>query len=128
MIGIIWSIWHLPLYWERWFSNPATFVTFTLNTICYSVIMTVLWAFTRASVFWAIMFHWSVNISGGVVASVFPESGRRGPPNLPGVGENLTMVLVTVAVVALVGRERLSRKLENALQTLKDEAIDEDRP
>ena len=128
MIGVIWSIWNFPLYLERWFSSPATFVTFTLNTMCYSVIMTVLWGFTRASVFWAIMLHWSVNISGGVVASVFPEIGSRGPPNVPDVGENVTMVLVTVAVVALVGRERLSRKLEDALHTLKGESIDADRP
>ena len=127
MIGVIWAIWHFPLYLERWFSSPATFVTFALNTMCYSVIMTVLWGFTRASVFWAIMFHWSVNISGGVVARVFPEIGSRGPPNVPDVGENVTMVLVTVAVVALVGRERLSRKLEDALHTLKGESIDADR-
>src|SRR5689334_24183747 len=71
MIGVIWSLWHLPLYLERWVSSPSTFVAFTLNTICYSVLMTVLWGFTRASVFWAIIFHWSVNISGGVVARVF---------------------------------------------------------
>jgi membrane protease YdiL (CAAX protease family) len=128
MIGVIWSLWHLPLYWERWFSSPATFVSFTLNTVCYSAMMTVLWGFTRASVFWAIIFHWSVNISGGVVASVFPDVVRRGPPNVPGVEENVTMALVTVTVVALVGRERLGRKLADALPTLKDEAVEADRP
>jgi CAAX protease family protein len=128
VIGVIWSIWHLPLYWERWFSSPVSFATFTLNTICYSVIMTVLWGFTRASVFWAIIFHWSVNISGSVVARVFPDIASRGPPNVPGVGGNVTMVLVTAAVVALAGRERLRRKLEDALQTLGDESVDADRP
>ena len=42
--------------------------------------------------------------------------------------KNLTIVLVTQAVVALVGRKRLGRKLADWLETLGAESIAADRP
>jgi membrane protease YdiL (CAAX protease family) len=124
IIGLIWSAWHYPLYWDSVFADPITAASFTVGTVCFSVLMTVLWGFTRASVFWAIIFHWSVNISGRVVAGVFPDIPPLDPRSL---WEPAIMIVVTVGVYLLVGRERLQEKLAEAMGTLQDESIEEDR-
>ena len=51
---------------------PETF-RFTALTVCASLLMTVLWGFTRASVFWAVVFHWTLNISGRVAQGLLPD-------------------------------------------------------
>ncbi|MEO8451000.1 MAG: type II CAAX endopeptidase family protein [Gemmatimonadota bacterium] len=126
ILGVIWSAWHYPLYYNRVFASIGGAANFTISCLCFSVLLTVLWAFTRASVFWAIILHWSVNVTPGVVGAVFPDI----PQPDGGVGQWLRvgfLVITTVAVIAMVGAGRLREKLAEARSTLDDEAIDADR-
>src|SRR5262249_17760154 len=79
--GFLWVIWHVPLYVKSVFSTFETGAAFTLHTMCSGVIMTVLWAFTNGSVFWAIIFHYTVNITPGVIQAMFPGM-QRNPANV----------------------------------------------
>ena len=125
IIGVIWSLWHYPLYFDSVFSTGMGAARFTLSTICFSVLLTVLWGFTRASVFWAIILHWTINISGNVTARVFPDI--QPPQGATDLTQSVMLVLVTIVVFVWVGRERLERKLAEAMETLGDEAIEADR-
>ena len=125
LIGVIWSIWHVPLYYGSAFASPSAALIFTAWIVCSSVLLTVLWAFTRASVFWAIILHWTSNTTGSLMRAVFPDL------NLPADEFELwslaTLAVVTVAVYLLVGRERLARKLDETMALLADESISADR-
>jgi len=123
IIGLIWSVWHLPLYYS-WFLG-ITGLYFTIGTLCFSVLLTILWGFTRASVFWAIILHWTINISGRVVEASFPDI--QPPEGATNLWEAVIMVAVTVMVFLLVGRPRLERKLEEAMSMLNDESVRADR-
>jgi membrane protease YdiL (CAAX protease family) len=125
IIGIIWSAWHYPLYYDSVFGSFGGAVYFTIGTLCFSILMTVLWAFTRASVFWAVIIHWTINITGPAVKSVFPDLHL--PEGATDLWSAVVMVAVTALVYLWVGRERLDRKLEEAVGTLADECIEADR-
>jgi len=123
-LGVIWSLWHIPLYWNTVFASPALTVRFTIMTVCASVLMTVLWGFTRASVFWAIIFHWTLNVSGRVASGLLPDV--QVPDGAVGWWESAVMIMVTVVTVAWVGMERLSQAVDDAMATLGDECIEAD--
>ena len=125
ILGVIWSVWHVPLYWDSVFASAGMAVRFTIGTICFSALMTVLWGFTRASVFWAVVFHWSVNISGRVVDGVLPDV--RPPEGATVWWEALVLILVTGTVLLWVGRERLEREVGAAMDTLGSECVQGDR-
>jgi membrane protease YdiL (CAAX protease family) len=126
VIGLLWSVWHYPIYYDSALGSFGDALTFTMGTLCFSVLMTVLWAFTRASVFWAIIIHWTINISGPAVRSVFPD--MQVPEGATDLWSTVVMVVVTVVVYLWVGRERLERKLEEAMAELGNESIEIDRP
>ena len=124
VLGLIWSLWHYPLYYASVFATVAGALNFTVSVLCFGIQLTVLWAFTRASVFWAIVLHWTINVSDGVARAVFPDVRP------PSEGDWLQLGLQIVAtgvVVLLVGRARLLRKLAEALGTLGPEAVAADR-
>jgi membrane protease YdiL (CAAX protease family) len=123
VLGVLWSIWHYPLYWNSVFATVAGGLNFTISVLCFSVLMTVLFAFTRGSVFWAIVMHWTVNTAEPTVQAMFPDLRTDGA-DLLNVG---VLVLVTVAVVLAVGRTRLQRELALTLEGLGPESIDADR-
>jgi membrane protease YdiL (CAAX protease family) len=121
ILGAVWSIWHYPLYYNTIFAAPDRAAQFTIATISYSVLMTVLWAFSRGSVLWAMVFHWSVNVTSSVVAAVIPSVR-------PAQGATAWPVAIVLAVVAvstavLVGPERLARRLAEVRGGLSDECV-----
>jgi membrane protease YdiL (CAAX protease family) len=73
ILGVLWSLWHLPLFWTPW--NELTtlnIVVFVLATICLTIIYT--WAFnnTKGSLLIAILIHWSFNVATVILAPLFP--------------------------------------------------------
>jgi len=67
IIGIIWSIWHLPLfYMQDTVQNDINFFGYTLFTILITVIITIIFIKSGGSILAAILFHTATNLSWGV--------------------------------------------------------------
>lgn len=125
VLGLLWSAWHYPLYYAGTFASVGGTAKFTFDILCYSILLTVVWAHTRGSVFWAIILHWTINVTANVVTAVFPDI--RPPVDEARWLLAGSLAAVTLAVVALVGPRRLSAKIAETRAILGAESIDADR-
>jgi len=78
IIGLIWFIWHIPLWWAPFGTlvsgEPISFIpvlTYLAMLICLSIIITWLVINSKGSVLIAILFHLSIN--AGIVLLFFPD-------------------------------------------------------
>lgn len=78
LIGIIWFVWHIPLFWAPFGTlvsgDSITFfpvITYFIMLICLSIIITWLVNISKGSVLIAILFHLSIN--AGIALLFFPE-------------------------------------------------------
>jgi len=73
ILGPLWGLWHLPLFWTPWNELTAfNVVAYALTTTCLTIAYT--WAFnnTKASVLIAILIHAVFNWTTLVVVRLFP--------------------------------------------------------
>jgi membrane protease YdiL (CAAX protease family) len=73
ILGVMWGLWHLPLFFTPW--NELTtlnVVVYVLATICLSLIYTWVFNNTKGSLLIAILLHWSFDVATVPVASLFP--------------------------------------------------------
>jgi membrane protease YdiL (CAAX protease family) len=74
ILGVLWALWHLPLFWTPW--NELTtlnVVVYVLAIICLTIMYT--WAFnnTKGSLLIVILVHSAFNVATtGIVAPLFP--------------------------------------------------------
>ncbi|HKL13525.1 MAG TPA: type II CAAX endopeptidase family protein [Halanaerobiales bacterium] len=67
ILGFIWSIWHLPLFFiEGSVQQGINFFGYTIFTILISVIFTILFIKTGGSILSAILLHTMTNLSWGM--------------------------------------------------------------
>jgi membrane protease YdiL (CAAX protease family) len=79
LVGLIWAVWHVPVFLRNEFSTLHGTVIFTGTIVCYSVVMAVLFLHTRQSVLLAIVIHWTFNVSYYSAApNLFPDVDVRG--------------------------------------------------
>ena len=78
IIGFIWFIWHIPLWWAPFGTlvsgEPISLIsvfTYFIMLICLSIIITWLVINSKGSVLIAILFHLSIN--AGIALLFFPE-------------------------------------------------------
>jgi len=78
IIGFIWFIWHIPLWWAPFGTlvsgEPVSLIpiiTYFIMLICLSIIITWLVINSKGSVLIAILFHLSIN--AGIALLFFPE-------------------------------------------------------
>lgn len=104
ILGVIWTIFHLPLFFTVTGSSQAdwSFVSFLLSTIAMSVLYTWMYNNTSGSVLLAYLFHGAAN----TWSQVFSIDHAN-----PWVGWIMAglLVLAAVMVVAASGTEDLSR-------------------
>ncbi|MGE0555511.1 MAG: CPBP family intramembrane glutamic endopeptidase [Gemmatimonadales bacterium] len=124
VLGLIWSVWHYPLYFRAAMSTLAGFTNFTVAVLCFSTLLMVLWAHTSGSLFWAVVLHWTINISEGVVQALLPDV--RPPTGATSLLELVVLAVATVVVVAVVGTTRLKQRLGQVMAGLVPESIDQD--
>jgi uncharacterized protein len=104
VLGFLWGIWHYPLYVNSVFSTIPGAVGFTLHTMAFSVLFTVLWAATNGSVFWAIVLHYTINITPRVFDALFPELRPRDRLIDPW---EIGALLVVAVISWIIGRKRI---------------------
>jgi len=105
ILGVIWTLFHLPLFFTVTGTSQAdrSFLTFLISTVALSVLFTWMYNNTRGSVLMAYLLHASVN----TWTRVF--SIDHAPLSLDWTRTGL-LVLASVIVVVVSGAENLSRK------------------
>ena len=101
VLGVIWGVWHVPLYVHSIFATVSGAAGFIVTTICYSIIMTMLYNHSRGSLFIAVAFHWLMNIIPNAVFHMY------GNIYWPLVANQIIIgyCVVTVIVVLVFGRD-----------------------
>ncbi|MFC1993357.1 CPBP family intramembrane glutamic endopeptidase [Chloroflexota bacterium] len=98
IIGIIWAVWHIPIFFNsEWSGAGTSFVWFLANTVGLSLIMTWLYYKSSRSVFPVMLFHQATNI----IWNYFPMPDDV----LTGVDDFIvlkTIVYWTIAIVLII--------------------------
>jgi len=78
ILGLIWGIWHLPLFLiAGYFHKDIPFGLFLLQDIGLAIIMTWLYNSTKGSLFIVHMFHAAINTALGVLPILPMDTGGR---------------------------------------------------
>ena len=107
VLGVVWGLWHLPLFWMAGnFHQYIPVSLFLLQVVGFSVLYTWMNNNTRGSLLLPHLFHAASNTTLGVLPILPTAAYRETRPLWLGVG--LLWALV-VAVVAIYGPSRLAR-------------------
>jgi uncharacterized protein len=100
VLGPLWALWHLPLFFTPW--NELTLfnvVVFVLATTCLAIMYTWVFNNTKGSILIAILVHASFNASvTGILAPLFPAPVLSDYGLLPILGGFGALAVVLVAL------------------------------
>jgi len=115
LVGLIWSLWHIPKFLGTNMGNDRSFGWFMVAHIALAVLYTWLFNNSRGSLLLVTIFHASGNTAGMFLPTNFAAPG--------GIIQNLEIVLYILAAVVVAistGAERLSytkpRQVQAAIQ------------
>lgn len=113
ILGLIWGMWHLPLFFVPGdLHSTLPLSLFLLQDVGLAILMTWVFNNTRGSLLIALLFHAASNTTLGLFPVLPAENGGAVRPLWIAVG--LLTVLV-VAVVAWAGPEHLSRRARRVM-------------
>jgi membrane protease YdiL (CAAX protease family) len=83
LLGIVWSLWHLPLFFISGTTQNAlsiyglfpALLGYLLYTVMISVLITLLYVMSNGSVLGSILLHTMGNLSLGIVPLILSKSG-----------------------------------------------------
>jgi membrane protease YdiL (CAAX protease family) len=110
ILGLLWAVWHYPLYARSVFASLPRASSFTISVLCFSILMTIFWFRTKGNILVAILFHWSVNVSPNVAEALIPLARPHTPRSELELWNLLTLVITTGIVTAIFGRWTLGRR------------------
>ena len=97
VLGVLWGLWHLPLFlipsWDTPHGSVLDVALFVVLALALTVVLTWVFNNTKGSVLLAILAHGSLNISAVAMYDLFPA---------PSVTEGITNVVVGFGVTAVV--------------------------
>ncbi len=111
IVGLIWSVWHLPKFMGAGMSSEKSLVWFVVAHLALAILYTWLYNGTHGSLLLVTLFHASGNTAGMFLPVSFAVVG--------GVMQNLLIVLTILAAVVVTvvaGTTRLSRAEEKQVQ------------
>jgi uncharacterized protein len=80
LVGIIWTLWHLPLFYDSAFADAPSAVKFLATTTAWSVTLALLVSRARGSVWPAVACHWAINSQVIIFHALLPQvAGERLP-------------------------------------------------
>ncbi|WP_268963451.1 CPBP family intramembrane glutamic endopeptidase [Reticulibacter mediterranei] len=101
ILGVLWTVWHLPFYFIPGTSQSTTpFFVFALGTLANSILFTWVYNHTRGSVLMTFLFHNALNITALYLPLSLWDQWQ-------GVA---AQCLVALVVVIAAGPARLSRR------------------
>lgn len=79
IIGFVWALWHLPIMFPKWSSDPSSMLAFFLVVMNYSIWFGVLYIISNGNLLYCILFHWLINSlqEFSFINSVFPNMSLR---------------------------------------------------
>ncbi len=106
-VGIVWGLWHLPLFWAQAPGyDVLPFRWYLVNTVALSVIFTWVFNSTSGSVLLAILFHATFNTTNWLLLSLLTEHAQHGAYVYV-----LTLVASAMLLVWRYGPRHLSHRL-----------------
>lgn len=120
LLGFIWAVWHLPLYFmpTTWHGSMGFafegFWTFILLNVGLSVIMSWVFLHTKRSIFSAMLIHLSANFSAQLISG----------PVVPGYSPRLVLIntLIILAVAVVLSVYMIVKKKDSAINYAYAEA------
>ena len=110
LLGVIWSCWHLPLFWipnSGSGQGLGDFAWFLVQLTAVSVLFAWVYINTGGSLLLCVLGHASFNVTTSYVLPILPEEAKQGRPFAL---FSIILWLAVVLVVVLAGPARLSRK------------------
>jgi len=102
ILGPLWGLWHLPLFWVTFWNTPPTIlniVLFVFAITCATIIFTWFFNNTKGSVFMATLLHASNNAFYAIVPAMFSASIVAGYGGMvPLIIAHGTLALVLIAL------------------------------
>ncbi len=77
LLGLLWGLWHLPLFltaWEKPYETPLGLLLFLVQTISFTVVLTWLFNHTRGSILVAMLCHSAYGASGVFLFLLYPQA------------------------------------------------------
>jgi len=108
IIGVIWGLWHVPLWWIKGnLHQDIPLTLFMLQIIAFSIIYTWMYNNTRGSLLIVHLFHTTSNITLGMLPVLPMDAGGNLRTLWLAVG---LLWAFTIAIVTIFGPARLSLK------------------
>ncbi len=108
ILGVIWSIWHLPKFVTNW--DPIFFGLYGLHTMALAVLYTWLITYTHGSLLLVTLLHASSNTAGMMLPLGNTAVNLNAGPYPIIV---LLTILIAVVVTAVAGPEQFSHKVKD---------------
>lgn len=70
VVGLIWALWHSPLWFVDSPQREIPFLVFAANVLCFAVIMAALYRLGGGSLVPVVLFHLFINVASGIVAII----------------------------------------------------------
>lgn len=112
VIGIVWSLWHLPLFYMLGTSQyelNVPFIAFFISVTCSSFIYTYIYIKTDRSIFSAIFLHWIYTYVLQVVSSSVTRT------NLYNWLEFIPSLIICIVFIFLLQKKKLDETIQRSL-------------
>jgi uncharacterized protein len=96
-VGVVWTLWHLPLLYDSAFADAPSAVKFLATTTAWSVTLALLVSRARGSVLPAVACHWAINSQVLIFHAALPQLARE---RLPGGWGFCAASIIVAALLA----------------------------